>query len=182
MKIFSGAAAIWVLIGGLTGCADRRRAAFPPPPAIASSSAVAGSPAEGVRVSLSWSAPVDLDLYVTDPALETVYFAHPRSESGGRLEQDLTCETMPQGAREQTEITQWTKAPSGRYRVGIDFMDGCKTEIEEAEFRVVAEVLGSRQVKAGTVLKNRFQTVVLEFDVPAGSGETVAVPHNRRGP
>src|SRR5437588_148676 len=54
----------------------------PPPPALPPA---AEAPAPGVRVSLVWSTPVDLDLYVTDPSQETVYFANPNAQSGGKL-------------------------------------------------------------------------------------------------
>jgi len=164
-KIFSSAAAVWVLIGGLTGCAGKRPGDFPPPPAIASSSTVAGSPVKGVRVSLSWSAPVDLDLYVTDPALETVYFANDRSQSGGRLERDVTCETV-RSRHEQIEEIRWADPAKGRYRVGVDFMDDCGAEIGQAEFRIRLETRDERREVTGRIVKARFDPVVVEFEVP----------------
>ncbi len=58
-----------------TACA--RHASLPPP------AGPPEPPRPGVTVTLRWTAAVDLDLYVTDPALETVYFANPRTASGG---------------------------------------------------------------------------------------------------
>src|SRR5437764_12126764 len=109
--------AIWVVIGvsavPMVGCRARPAAAPAPPPMT-----VAGTPTEGVSVALLWSAPVDLDLYVTDPSLETVYFANPRSQSGGRLKQDVTCTADTRQAR--LESAAWPSPPKGLYRVGVD--------------------------------------------------------------
>ncbi len=154
----------------LLGCATERAVQTP-----AAAPAFGGLPAigaRGVRVSLLWSAAVDLDLYVTDPALESVYFANPRSESGGRLERDVSCSVVGAGAAPWIESAAWGDAPPGRYRVGVDFIDACSSETDEAEFRVVAEVGGKREERIGRVARQRFEPITLEFDVPEKSGET----------
>ena len=140
------------------GCTVPHSGIVTPPPARP-----AAHGGGGVGVSLLWSAPVDLDLYVTDPSLETVYFANPTSQSGGRLWKDVTCDTAEVSRAEQ--IT-WDRPARGRYRVGVDFIDACKTEIEEAEFRIVVEVAGGIREKTGRLVKTRFEPVVLEFEVP----------------
>src|SRR5687767_8083414 len=61
------------------------------PADVPSPPSAAPVPADGLRVTLLWSEPVDLDLYVTDPARETVYFGNGASRSGGRLERDTRC-------------------------------------------------------------------------------------------
>src|SRR5439155_1284410 len=73
----------------------------PPPPRPAPPE----PPRSGVTVTLRWTAPVDLDLYVTDPSLETVYFANPRTASGGVLERDARCAGREPG--EQAERATW---------------------------------------------------------------------------
>jgi uncharacterized protein YfaP (DUF2135 family) len=152
----------WASLGFsvLLGCAAK-------PPAQRLPSAPVTAVAPGVRVSLLWSALVDLDLYVTDPSLETVYFGNPVSGTGGRLERDVTCETLEGGAkgRSLVEAVGWDSPTHGRYRVGVDFIDACGSKIEEAEFRVVTEVWGNRHEQTGTVRRARFQSVVIEFDV-----------------
>jgi hypothetical protein len=57
-----------VAAGLVAGCAAGRPL---PPPSV--------PPARGdaLRVTLAWDAPVDLDLYVTTPRGETVYYANP---------------------------------------------------------------------------------------------------------
>ncbi|HSD09547.1 MAG TPA: hypothetical protein VLF14_01070 [Candidatus Binatia bacterium] len=152
----------WALLGIalLVGCAGKPPA-HPPPRAPTSAAA------SGVHVLLLWSAPVDLDLYVTDPSLETVYFANPVSQTGGRLERDVACGTVDGGeeGQPQVEEVRWDSPSRGRYRVGVDFVDACGRETDEAEFRVVTEVSGERRERSGTVRKARFQPIVVEFDV-----------------
>jgi hypothetical protein len=170
---------VWVAIAtsALAGC--RARAPVAPAPSTLAPVAVQ---AAAVSVTLLWASPVDLDLYVTDPSLETVYFANSQSQTGGRLERDVTCNGIGGGGGTRTERAEWAKASKGRYRVGVDFMEDCGSEIDETEFRVVTEVSGKRQERVARILKGRFQPVVVEFDVPSESGETAPVPRtNRRG-
>ena len=155
---------LWAVIGmsALAACRSKIPEPSPPPPLPA----VAQVPAPAVRVSLVWSAPVDLDLYVTDPSQETVYFANPSAQSGGKLGHDVACGGISGHEGPWVEDVSWSRAPPGRYRVGVDFIQRCSSDVEKASFRVVAEVSGKRQEKTGTVLRERFEPVVLEFDVP----------------
>ena len=135
-----------------------RRAPAPPP--------AASEPARpGVTVTLRWSAAVDLDLYVTDPVLETVYFANPRSASGGVLEQDARCAERAPGV--QTERVRWTAPPPGRYRVGVDFLETCGARLDEVAWAVTVEVDGRRQEASGRARRAERQPAVFEFDVAA---------------
>ena len=118
-----------------------------------------------------FGAGADLDLYVTDPAQETVYFANtPSRAGGGRLEADLLCET---GARDpHVETVVFENAPAGRYRVGVDHAASCQGAGGAAEaFLVVVEFGGvrsgglRRDVRA-EVPRGRFLPQVLEFDLP----------------
>jgi len=130
-----------------------------------------GAPKGGIRVSLVWSSPVDLDLYVTDPKLETVYFANTPSGSEGVLEEDVECKDVA-GAKDESrsEVVVWEKKRSGRYRVGVDFMDACDSDLETVAARVVAEADGKRHEQDVTLELERFNPVVLEFDVSGGAG------------
>jgi hypothetical protein len=152
----------WLMIAlSLVASCRSKDRVVPPAP----SGALLVQPGSGVQVSLTWSAPVDLDLYVTDPSLETVYFANPVAQTGGRLEQDVTCRTLL-GSAVQLERARWDHPPAGHYRVGVDFIDACRSKIEEAEFRVVIAVDGRLREKTARLAKERFQPAVVEFDVP----------------
>ena len=59
---------------------------------------------------------------------------------------------------------------SGRYRIGVDFMDACGSTDETAPFRVRAEGGPEPVEKSGNARLERFEPVVLEFDVPGESG------------
>ena len=113
-----------------------------------------------IRVVLLWDAPVDLDLYVTDPTMETVYFANRKSASGGVLEKDATCQTAP-----RREVTTWERAPSGRYRVSLDFIDRCGQDRREIGYRLLVDTGGRRQERTGTVQLARFVYQAFEFDL-----------------
>lgn len=171
-----GAAALVVLVAASAGCGLLRpRAAARPPRTDA-----LPPPKTPLRVALLWSDPVDLDLYVTDPALETVYFANNPSGSGGRLKKDVECTEAgraPEGrkkAREErtnVETVSWKAPAPGGYRVGVDYIDACESGLEEVRFRIVADARGERHERSGTLRFERFEAVVLEFDLPGKSGE-----------
>jgi hypothetical protein len=125
---------------------------------------IAAPPADGaLHVALAWTVPVDLDLYVSDPAGETLYFANNPTRAGARLEQDARC-----GARAGTTIERMRfplPAP-GRYRVGVDFIDACGAGSSSAvPFRVAVDHGAARAEAAGTALPGEFKVIVLEFDV-----------------
>jgi hypothetical protein len=141
----------------------------PPPPA----SVVGQGPAGPVRVSLLWSEAVDLDLYVTDPAHETLYFANNPSGSGGRLERDVACKDarLAGKAAVLSEAAGWTARLPGHYRVGVDFPEVCDSKLSAVSFRVLAEVDGKRIERTGTLQAVVFEPVVLEFDLSPVPGE-----------
>jgi hypothetical protein len=138
---------------GSTSCAPRHAA----PP-----QAVLAPPDAPLRVTLLWSQPVDLDLYVTDPRQETVYFANSPSGSGGRLERDHACGEAPDQFR---ETTTWKAPPVGRYRVGVDYHAACGRSKHAVPFRVVVDVRGRREEATGWLEPAEFRYVVLEIDV-----------------
>lgn len=121
-----------------------------------------GAPADsGLRVRLAFGAEADLDLYVTDPAQETVYFANTPTRSGGALEADRRCDA-PAPRVEQVE---WSAPPPGRYRIGIDFPIRCRNLDEPVPFVLEVSVGGEHQERRGTIAFGRFEPVVWEFDV-----------------
>ena len=136
------------------------------PPSVRSGAPEAPRP--GVTVTLRWTAPVDLDLYVTDPVLETVYFANPRTASGGILEHDARCAGRQPG--EQAERARWTDPPPGKYRVGVDFPEACASRMSEAPWAMTVEVDGRRQEITGRARVAEREPLVLEFTVP-GEGD-----------
>jgi hypothetical protein len=143
------------------------RAPLLPPPSVPSTNA------PGLHVLLTWDAPVDLDLYVTDPSWETVYFANTPSRAGGRLERDVRCDRLNR-AGPQTESVRFVVSRPGPYRAGVDFIDDCGNDIKEVSFRIVVELEGRRLEATKTVRRERFQAIAFEFEVDMSGRKVVA--------
>jgi hypothetical protein len=147
----------------VAGCA---RHAAPPPPSPISLPALVS----GINVLLTWDAPVDLDLYVTDPTSETVYFANTPSRSGARLVRDTRCGDIAGTTRPLMEQASVPNPRPGHYRIGVDFIDACGTP-RPASFRVTVEFGGKRRETTGTIRLAEFQPIVLEFDIHPLNGD-----------
>lgn len=121
-------------------------------------------PAEGaLRVSLAFGHEADLDLFVTGPRHESVYFANSPSAIGGTLAADLRCGD----AAQRLESVTFPAAPPGVYRVGIDFPEACYPGVEAVPF-AVSVTRGGRAPAAptrGIIRPGEFLTIVLETEV-----------------
>ena len=71
-----------------------------------------------VQVLLEWETNDDLDLHVTDPFGETIYFQHNHSESGGELDVDANASRISPHPKENI---YWPEggAPTGEYTVNV---------------------------------------------------------------
>jgi hypothetical protein len=123
---------------------------------------------DGIRVRLAFSAGADLDLYVTDPTFETVYFANSPNRAGGRLEADVRCSAP--GPR--IETIRFPAAMPGAYRVGVDFPERCKGGAARAAFAVHIEGAGLEATHEGIIEAGHFIPIVLEVTAPSE-----AAPH-----
>lgn len=136
----------------------------------ASTAAIAELPgstgsATGVRavhVQLVFGAEADLDLFVTDPDFEEVYFANSKSRLGGELDADRRC----QDPAPRTETVRFDPAPAGRYRVTVDFPRRCDDGVDRVSYRVVVDLGSERKEILGEIDFGATEQVVLEFDVP----------------
>lgn len=164
-RLAAGAAA-WLAIA----CAAPKT----PPPALpklaggeqaaALSNVLANAPREAPQdalvVTLAFGAGADLDLYVTDPLTETVYFANTPVRSGGALRDDLACDAP--APRVETVVFETPIA--GRYRVGVDHMRSCGRG-EAADFAVRATRGNASWSAEGALPLGRFDPIVLELDL-----------------
>ena len=140
-----------LVVVAIAGCAPTPRAAAPV--------AVEPSDGEGLRIALVWAAPVDLDLYVTMPDGETIYYANPRQAFVG----DARCEARTPGGREEA---RWRKPATGRYRIGVDFPEACGGFTDAAPYRILIDLDGRRQEHSGTARLLVREPAVLEAVVP----------------
>jgi hypothetical protein len=155
MSVASGRAGhravLTMVVGVAVACASRR----PGPPPL-----VPATTEPGLVVTLAWSAPVDLDLYVTTPGGETIYYANPRRA----FVRDARCADGPSGPR--SEEVRWRSPSPGRYRLGVDFPEACGDGVREAPYRLVVDVDGTRTEHDGTARLLVRQPWVAEVDVP----------------
>jgi hypothetical protein len=131
--------------------------AQPAPPAEPEAPSAPGA----LRIELHFGADADLDLYVTDPSQETVYFANTPSRNGGRLRRDRRCAD----ATPRVEVIEWDAPAPGRYRLGVDFPERCDDGIERARFRVVVAGPGLARELEGEAAFARFDARTLEFEI-----------------
>lgn len=117
-------------------------------------------PAGAIRVRLAFPARADLDLFVTDPAHETVYFANTPSRSGGFLERDVRCSDPAP----RIETVVFPAAPAGRYRVGVDYPRWCGGHEDAVPFVVAVDGGGVDETVASVAKPAIFLPVVLEVD------------------
>lgn len=82
-----------------------------------------------VQVTLRWNNTADIDLHVTDPFEEEIYFEHPMSESDGRLDVDANRDCI-ELTMNPVENIFWSygQAPVGRYRVSVVYYSECNAE------------------------------------------------------
>jgi len=115
-----------------------------------------------VRVRLAFAAEVDLDLYVTGPSQETVYFANPHAADGGALDADRRCESA--GPRIETVL--FPEARPGRYRIGLDFPERCRGGVERADYALEWQAPGQAPERLrGEIDFGRLEVRVVEFEV-----------------
>ena len=169
---YAGYAAALLAIGLLSGCADSTQDAVVEAAALESQAqelaellmqqVVSGAEnQDGVLVRLAFGAETDLDLYVTDPLLETVYFANHESKSGGIISGDVRCDT--QGLR--IETVRFEKPIAGLYRIGVDYPESCDGHRGRVAYAVSVQGGGVNKSARGTIDYSRFEVIVLEFEV-----------------
>lgn len=143
-----------LLLTALLACATRPR----PLPEMAHQPRVNEN---DVRVRLHFGAEADLDLHVTAPDLETVYFGNNPSKSGGSLEEDLRCNaTTP-----RIEVITIPDARPGRYRIGVDFVESCVAVSGPVPYEIEVDARGFHVKERGEVARGRFRSIALEFDI-----------------
>ena len=149
-----------VLLAGIAlGCASLRGESSRPLAAQLQGAAIE-APAGALIVQLAFDASADLDLYVTDPLLETVYFANTPSRSGGFLDRDRTCKD----AAPRVETIVFERPPPGRYRIGVEYPQPCGAELT-APFAVRAMYGEQHFERSGVLPPRRFEPIVLELDI-----------------
>jgi len=147
-----------------TGCA--LGPARPPVEAVeraASWLRAAPPPAGAVVVRLAFDAGADLDLYVTGPRRETVYFANTPTRIGGRLEADQRCDAPAPRIETVVFPDPWP----GPYRVGVDFPESCDGRDAAVGFAIDLHSSAGHSTHTARLRPGEFEPIVLEWVEPA---------------
>ncbi len=150
-----------LLLAIVTACAQTGRT--PAPDEDAAHALAAAARAAGpdeVVVQLAFGGGADLDLYVTGPLEETVYFANTPTKIGGRLLQDQRCDHPAP----RVETVVFEEAPPGRYRIGIDFPETCDDGPRETSWHLRVDVTGEVTTRTGTLRLRVFDPIVIEVE------------------
>jgi uncharacterized protein YfaP (DUF2135 family) len=126
------------------------------------------SAGDNLRLELSWRAPVDLDLFVTNPSGETIYYGNKKSRNGDKLVQESNCKNLTTKPVIMRETVLIPSAISGRYRVSVDFIFQCETNSEEADAGLTlfnAQTESALAQQTITVKRQILNTVAWEFEV-----------------
>ena len=115
-----------------------------------------------LEVRLVFGEAADLDLFVSDPRQEALYFGNNPSLGGGRLDVDRRCDA----AAPRVEIARFQGARPGRYRVGVSYDRECGFRRDPVPFEIFVEADGLSLSRQGVVDPGEFEHIVLEFDLP----------------
>jgi parallel beta-helix repeat protein len=135
-----------------------------------------------VTVTLKWMSPnqkgPDLDLHVIDPAGERIFFDHPVSKSGGKLDHDDRCKEP--GDFQETITWPRGQAPSGVYQVEIDYFETCQAE-GTVIWQVTVAVDGRTQEFKGTISpgeRRRVSRFIRGDSLKDTTGQPIGTPDN----
>jgi hypothetical protein len=151
-------------------CASAPPAPEPPPEwndalaarAAALEAALAAAPRAGAGelvVRLAFEPLADLDLSVSDPLDETVYYGRTPVRSGGALDADRRCDG-PGVAR--IETIRFAAPLRGPYRVGVDFQSPCDDD-RIVPWAISIDAHGERRMLRGLAVRGRYASRVDQF-------------------
>jgi hypothetical protein len=82
-----------------------------------------------IQITLGWDTGADIDLYVTDPAGETICFKKGQrdSKSGGHMDFDSRGDCREQQENSRIENIYWDgpRPPRGEYTIDLDYFSPC---------------------------------------------------------
>jgi uncharacterized protein YfaP (DUF2135 family) len=81
-----------------------------------------------VQISVAWTGASDVDLHVFDPSGEEIYYANKTAASGGTLDLDSNPACELDNKNNENIVFPTGSAPSGEYRVVVDYYDDCGVE------------------------------------------------------
>ena len=123
---------------------------------------------DALRLELTWSAPVDLDLFVTGPSGETIYFGNKQAKNGDKVIEESNCESVISKSGHLRETVFIPAAQSGKYRVSVDFILQCGSNLEDVAAKIdLFNAQNDTKLTQQTITVRRqvLNTVAMEFEV-----------------
>lgn len=118
-----------------------------------------------LRVRLAFGGAADLDLYVTDPRAETIYFANERAAAGGRLLADARCASPSP----RIEEVVFAAPVPGRYRIGVDYMvyrEECGEQPAVMAYVLAIDTPRGRRFERGLARRGLFEAERVAITLP----------------
>jgi hypothetical protein len=97
-----------------------------------------------LQITLSWNTGADIDLYVTDPGGDTLYYnqEHRNTSSGGCMDHDGRGDCRSEQSDPRIENVFWKAAPPrGEYKVELNYFGPCGDN-EQTDTTVAVSVRG----------------------------------------
>ncbi|MEM9217508.1 MAG: hypothetical protein AAGD25_24605 [Cyanobacteria bacterium P01_F01_bin.150] len=138
-----------------------------PPPFLIMGPSEASLGTGDIQVTLRWATTDDVDLAVTGPDGQRIFWENPGpSGTGGILDRDdnSSCEVMTQSP---IENVYWPtgQAPDGDYSIEVSLFQRCAVSIEPINFEVRLLVQGTTETLTGSVSESS-PTFTHSFSVP----------------
>ena len=105
-----------------------------------------------VQITLTWDNNSDLDLWVTEPNGEKIWFEDRYSNTGGELDVD-----DQDGQGPENIFWPYGEAPTGKYKVEVHHYHGSST----ANYRVLIQVNGIAETFSGSLAPNERVTIAI---------------------
>jgi hypothetical protein len=122
-----------------------------------------------IQVTVAWNTGADLDLYVTDPAGETLFYNEQSRQvaSGGLLDHDARGDCRLEQEHTRIENVYWPgpRVPSGEYKVALHYWGPCGNNTRTGatvSIAVGGKVLGSYNFR----LEPEQRVTVATFVIP----------------
>lgn len=138
-----------------------------PPPFLVTGAGEEGLGTGDIQVTLRWATTDDVDLAVTGPDGQTIFWENPGpTASGGTLDRDdnASCAAITQSPIENV-FWPTGQAPQGNYSINVSLFDRCSASSEPISFEVRLLVEGETETLTGTV-SEATPTFTYDFSVP----------------
>jgi hypothetical protein len=117
-----------------------------------------------VQVTLRWDTTDDLDLFVTDPAGDTISYLEPSVPSGGQLDVDANAGCIGPLSRTPVENIFWPtgQSPSGDFVISVNIFLRCRSSQAPIPFTLSVLIRGE-EIEFNGVLSDEVPELRFSF-------------------